>query len=90
MRDGARRALRRSKRRLEAGLEILRHSLYRYRRPTDEVDQFVSRLREHLSFTLDPDVEDILPPEGLGPAQEVRDGAEPSAEGPAPQSSDDD
>jgi CPA2 family monovalent cation:H+ antiporter-2 len=55
---------------MEAGLEILRHSLYRYRKSRNEVDEFVGRLREHLSFTLTEDVEDILPPEGIGPAPE--------------------
>ena len=74
---------------MEAGLEILRHSLYRYRRPSYEVDQFVSRLREHLSFTLTPDVEDILPIEGIGPARGASEVSEPVAEEPAPQSSND-
>jgi CPA2 family monovalent cation:H+ antiporter-2 len=86
---------------MEAGLEILRHSLYRYRKPRDEVDEFVGRLREHLSFTLTEDVEDILPPEGIGSAPELpatdlpvpgsqnEPEPDPLAEEPAPQSSDD-
>ncbi len=81
---------------MEAGLEILRHSLYRYRKPRDEVDAFVDRLREHLSFTLTEDVEDILPPEGIGPAPDSptsnANGApesDPLVEETAPQSSDD-
>ena len=89
---------------MEAGLEILRHSLYRYRKPRHEVDEFVDRLWEHLRFTVAEDVEDILPPEGIGPAPELpvvdipavdipTNGPnlvpDPVAEEPAPQSSDD-
>ncbi len=51
---------------MEAGLEILRHSLYRYRTPRDEVDDFVDNLRSHLSFSVHTEVEDLLPPEGTG------------------------
>ena len=51
---------------MEAGLEMLRHSLHRYRRSPEDVNQIVNRLREHLSFTMSEDVEDVLPPEGLG------------------------
>ena len=53
---------------MEAGLEVLRHSLYRYRTPRDEVDNFVENLRNHLSFSVHTEVEDVLPPEGIGPA----------------------
>ena len=53
---------------MEAGLEILRHSLYRYSTPRDEVDDFVENLRNHLSFSVHTEVEDVLPPEGIGPA----------------------
>ena len=55
---------------MEAGLEILRHSLYRYRTPRDEVDDFVENLRNHLSFSVHTEVEDVLPPEGIGPASD--------------------
>jgi len=51
---------------MEAGLEMLRHSLYRYRTSRREVDLLVSSLREHLSFGATPDPEEALPPEGLG------------------------
>ena len=37
---------------MEAGLEVLRHSLYRYRTPDYEVDRVVYQLRERLSFTV--------------------------------------
>ena len=37
---------------MEAGLEVLRHALYRYRTPDYEVDRVVYQLRERLSFTL--------------------------------------
>ena len=55
---------------MEAGLEVLRHSLYRYRTPRDDVDNFVENLRSHLSFSVHTEVEDILPPEGIGPAHD--------------------
>ena len=89
---------------MEAGLEILLHSLYRYRKPRNEVDEFVDRVRKHLSFTVAEDVEDILPLEGIGPAPELpvvdipavdilANGPnlvpEPVPEEPVPQSSDD-
>ena len=84
---------------MKAGLEILHHSLYRYRKPRHEVDEFVNRLREHLSFTVAEDVEDIRPPGGIGPAPELpavdipTNGPnlvpDPVPEEPAPQSSDD-
>ncbi len=37
---------------MEAGLEVLRHALYRYRTPDYEVDRVVTMLRERLSFTV--------------------------------------
>ena len=37
---------------MEAGLEVLRHALYRYRTPDYEVDRVVYQLRERLSFTV--------------------------------------
>ena len=80
---------------METGLEILRHSLYRYHHSRDEVDDFVTRLRARLSFTLDRDVEDLLPPEGVGPAHEAehargRDPQPDPRERAAPPSSSDD
>lgn len=50
---------------MEAGLEMLRHSLMRYRIDTAEVDSLVSRLRGHLSLGAELEPEQILPPEGL-------------------------
>jgi CPA2 family monovalent cation:H+ antiporter-2 len=51
---------------MEAGLEILRHSLHRYHTGRVEVDLLVSSLRDHLSFG-EAASEDVLPPEeGLG------------------------
>ena len=51
---------------MEAGLEILRHSLHRYHTRRLEVDVLVRRLRNHLSFG-DVAPEDALPhEEGLG------------------------
>lgn len=51
---------------MEAGLEILRHSLHRYHTKRVEVDLLVRRLRNHLSFG-EAAGEDVLPPEeGLG------------------------
>jgi len=37
---------------MEAGLEMLRHALSRYRTPDYEVDRVVYQLRERLSFNL--------------------------------------
>ena len=74
------------------------------RKLRNEVDEFVDRLRKHLSFTVAEDVEDILPLEGIGPAPELpvvdipavdilANGPnlvpEPVPEEPVPQSSDD-
>ena len=42
---------------MEAGLEILRHSLDRYRTDPREVDRLVNRLRQHLSFEPPADTE---------------------------------
>lgn len=51
---------------MEAGLEILRHSLYRYRTDGTEVDLLVDRLRQHLDFGTGLESEEALPAEGLG------------------------
>ncbi len=37
---------------MEAGLEVVRHALYRYRTPDYEVDRVVYQLRERLSFSV--------------------------------------
>jgi voltage-gated potassium channel Kch len=50
----------------EAGLEMVRHSLHLYLIDNSEVDLLVDRLREDLDFSEMPEVEDELPPEGLG------------------------
>ena len=51
---------------MEAGLEMLRHSLQRYLARPGEVDLLVRRLREHLSFGTASEIEEVLPPAGLG------------------------
>ena len=51
---------------MEAGLEMIRHSLQRYRASRSEVDLQVSRLRERLSFGTTPEVEGGLTSEDLG------------------------
>ena len=51
---------------MEAGLEILRHSLHRYRVRRLEVDHLVHRLRGHLSFGPAADQDPLPPEEGLG------------------------
>ena len=51
---------------MEAGLEILRHSLLRYRTSRREVNLLVRQLRDHLEFTAAPEAEEALPPEGMG------------------------
>ena len=50
---------------MEAGLEMLRHSLGRYSVDSTEVNDLISRLRGNLSLGDTPDSEDVLPPEGL-------------------------
>ena len=57
---------------MEAGLEMLRHSLSRYRTSRREVDNLVTSLRDHLSFGTTPEAQDVLPPEGLGQDSERR------------------
>ena len=42
---------------MEAGLEMLRHSLHRYRTDPEEVDQLVVDLRQHLSFGMNCEAE---------------------------------
>ena len=50
---------------MEAGLEMLRHSLHRYRTDPEEVDQLVVDLRQHLSFGVNSEAEGAgLPEEG--------------------------
>ncbi len=44
---------------MEAGLEALRHSLYRYRTDRSEVETLVSRLRAMLRFGKAPDVDEV-------------------------------
>jgi len=50
---------------MEAGLEMLRHSLLVYGTDVAEVDVLVARLRDHLSLGIEPESEEALPPEGL-------------------------
>ena len=51
---------------MEAGLEILRHSLLRYHASSREVDLLVNRLRDHLEISPAPEADEALPPEGIG------------------------
>lgn len=69
---------------MEAGLEVLRHSLYRYRTPDYEVDRVVYQLRERLSFTVsdrsrrapDPDAAGPTPPETVDRNPETAPGSD--------------
>ncbi len=58
---------------MEAGLEIVRHSLVRYRTPDYEVDRVIYQLRERLSF--------VVPDETPVEARPGTDGKGPSADG---------
>jgi hypothetical protein len=82
---------------MEAGLEMLRHSLHRYLIRPGEVDLLLSRLREHLSFGTASEIseiEEVLPPEGLGlgpelvepPSSEKTDELPPDQPGDEPES----
>ncbi len=59
---------------MEAGLEMLRHSLHRYRTDPEEVDQLVVDLRQHLSFGLNCEAE------GAGLLEESAPGSLPNPE----------
>ncbi len=50
---------------MEGGLEMLRHSLLRYRFDPAEVDSLVSNLRSHLSLGTEAESEQALPPEEI-------------------------
>lgn len=50
---------------MEGGLEMLRHSLLRYRFDFDEVNSLIGGLRSHLSLGDEPESEQALPPESL-------------------------
>ncbi len=65
---------------MEAGLEVLRHSLYRYGTPDYEVDRVVYQLRERLSFNVSDRSRRVPNPEGSRP----RPGGETPADGAAP------
>ena len=68
---------------MEAGLEILRHSLYRYRTPDYEVDRVIYQLRERLSFIVS---ENSTPLRDSGPygSPPQSDGATPQGDGATP------
>ena len=51
---------------MEAGLEILRHSLRRFATSRREVDLLIADHRDRLSFGDDQDLSDLLPAEGPG------------------------
>ena len=79
---------------MEAGLEMLRHSLQRYLTRPGEVDLLVRRLREHLSFGTASEIGEVLPPEGFGrgpesvepPSSEEADELSPDSLGNEPES----
>jgi|TARA_Y100000310_G_scaffold315073_2_gene365217 CPA2 family monovalent cation:H+ antiporter-2 len=52
---------------MEAGLEMLRHSLAHYSVDLPEVDALLDGMRENLSLGARPEWEDVLPPDGQGP-----------------------
>lgn len=55
---------------MEAGLEILRHTMHAHHTQRGEVDALVTRLRESLAIGGTPDTAYPLPPpEGLGPLE---------------------
>ena len=58
---------------MEAGLEIVRHSLSRYQTPEYEVDRVIYQLRERLSF--------VAPGDSRGARRPSTDGNRPSANG---------
>ena len=65
---------------MEAGLEIVRHSLVRYQTPDYEVDRVIYQLRERLSFVIS-DESRRVPRAG---ADGGHDGAGPAGDGAAP------
>ena len=67
---------------MEAGLEILRHSLRRFSTSRSQVDLLVSDHRTRLSFGTAQDVTELLPAEGLGHGP-VPEG--PGADEPGPE-----
>lgn len=78
---------------MEAGLEILRHSLRRFATSRREVDLLIAHHRERLSFGDEQELSDLLPPEGLGgqtstphapPAPQTPDDGPGGAEGHPP------
>ncbi|MSQ25347.1 MAG: hypothetical protein EXR49_03595 [Dehalococcoidia bacterium] len=55
---------------MEAGLEILRHTMHAHHAQRSEVDALVARLRESLAIGGMPETAyPMPPPEGLGPAE---------------------
>ena len=58
---------------MEAGLEIVRHSLSRYRTPDYEVDRVIYQLRERLSFVV-PDDSPVEPRQGADGNSQGADG----------------
>ena len=70
---------------MEAGLEIVRHSLVRYQTPDYEVDRVIYQLRERLSFVISDESRRVPRAgadgshDGAGP---VDDGAAPPNQGP--------
>jgi CPA2 family monovalent cation:H+ antiporter-2 len=50
---------------MEAGLEILRHSLNRFNTHPAEVEELVRNLRERLRFSVSPESDESLPPDRL-------------------------
>ncbi len=55
---------------MEAGLEMLRHSLAHYSVDPPEVDALLDGMREDLSLGARPEWEDVAPPDGQGPGDQ--------------------
>ena len=70
---------------MEAGLEVLRHALYRYRTPDYEVDRVVTMLRERLSFTVSDRSHRFHRPDSEGNQQRPGNAAQADREAPRQQ-----
>ena len=67
---------------MEAGLEILRHTLMRYQTDPEQVDNLLDSLRRDLQFGPNEDAEDGLPFEGVGERLDVDDSDPEEADKP--------
>jgi len=53
---------------MEAGLEMLRHSLVHYKVDAPEIDALLDAMREDLSLGVAPEWDDVLPPDDQRPS----------------------